>query len=67
MKFEVYGNKNKNKKENGGYRWRLVAGSGQVVARSAEEYVDKAHARRNAEVVAGVIKENAGKAEIVEV
>jgi uncharacterized protein YegP (UPF0339 family) len=47
----------------GSYRWRLVASNGQTVASSGESFASKANARRAAESV----KENAGKAAIVEV
>ena len=47
----------------GEYRWRLVASNGQTVASSGESFATKANARRAAENV----KENAGKADIVEV
>jgi hypothetical protein len=57
MKFEIYAD------QSGQYRWRLVATNGQTVASSGESFDSKANARRAAENV----KENAGKAEIVEV
>jgi uncharacterized protein YegP (UPF0339 family) len=57
MKFEVYAD------ASGSYRWRLVASNGQTVASSGESFASKANARRAAENV----KDNAGKAEIVEV
>jgi len=57
MKFEIYPDK---KDE---YRWRLVSSNGQTIASSGEAFASKANARRAAENV----KENAGKADIVEV
>ena len=57
MKFEIYAD------AGGHYRWRLVASNGQTVASSGESFASKANARRAAENV----KDNAGKAEIVEV
>ncbi len=57
MKFEIYADKG------GQYRWRLVASNGQTVASSGEAFASKANARRAAENV----KENAAKADIVEV
>jgi hypothetical protein len=57
MKFEIYAD------ASGSYRWRLVASNGQTVASSGESFASKANATRAAENV----KENAGKAEIVEV
>jgi uncharacterized protein YegP (UPF0339 family) len=57
MKFEIYGD------ASGSYRWRLVASNGQIVASSGESFASKANARRAAENV----KDNAAKAEIVEV
>ena len=57
MKFEIYAD------AGGNYRWRLVASNGQTVASSGESFASKANARRAAENV----KDNAGKAEIVEV
>ena len=57
MKFEIYAD------ASGSYRWRLVASNGQTVASSGESFASKANAVRAAENV----KENAGKAEIVEV
>ena len=57
MKFEIYAD------ASGSYRWRLVASNGQTAASSGESFASKANARRAAENV----KDNAGKAEIVEV
>ena len=54
-KFEVYESKN-------GYRWRLKAGNGEVVA-IGEEYTTKDGAKRGCEAVARA----AADAEIVEV
>ena len=56
MKFEIYAD------ASGRYRWRLVASNGQTVASSGESFASKANARRAAENV----RDNAGKAEIVE-
>jgi hypothetical protein len=56
-KFEIYpdaGDK---------YRWRLIASNGEKVAASGEPFDSKYNARRAAETV----RDNAGKAEIVEV
>ncbi len=57
MRFEIYAD------AGGSYRWRLVASNGQTVASSGESFASKANARRAAENV----KDNAAKAEIVEV
>jgi hypothetical protein len=57
MKFEIYVDRS------GEYRWRLAASNGQTIASSGESFASKANARRAAENV----KENAGKADIVEV
>ena len=57
MRFEIYPD------ASGSYRWRLIASNGQTVASSGESFASKANARRAAENV----KDNAGKAEIVEV
>ncbi|MGB3008940.1 MAG: DUF1508 domain-containing protein [Candidatus Saccharimonadales bacterium] len=54
-KFEVYPSKN-------GYRWRLKAGNGEVVA-TGEEYSSKSGAVKGCEAVARASAE----AEIVEV
>ena len=54
-KFEVYPSKN-------GYRWRLKAGKGEVVA-TGEEYASKDGAMRGCEAVARA----AADADIVEV
>lgn len=54
-KFEVYESKN-------GYRWRLKAGNGEVVA-IGEEYTTKDGAKRGCEAV----QRAASEAEIVEV
>lgn len=54
-KFEVYASKN-------GYRWRLKAGNGEVVA-TGEEYASKDGAVRGCEAVARA----AAEADIVEV
>ena len=53
-KFEIYKSKN-------GYRWRLKAGNGEVVA-TGEEYSSKDSAIKGCEAVARAAKE----AEIVE-
>ena len=53
-KFEIYESKN-------GYRWRLKAGNGEVVA-TGEEYDSKAGAKKGCESV----KRAAADAEIVE-
>jgi len=57
MKFEIYPDKQNE------YRWRLVSSNGQIIASSGESFASKANARRAAENV----KENAGKADIVEI
>ena len=57
MRFEIYSD------ASGSYRWRLVASNGQTVASSGESFASKANATRAAENV----KDNAAKAEIVEV
>jgi uncharacterized protein YegP (UPF0339 family) len=57
MKFEIYAD------AGGHYRWRLVASNGKTVASSGESFDSKSNAIRAAENV----KENAAKAEIVEV
>jgi len=57
MRFEIYAD------ASGSYRWRLVASNGQTVASSGESFDSKSNATRAAENV----KDNAGKAEIVEV
>ena len=57
MKFQIYAD------TTGKYRWRLVASNGQNIASSGESFDSKSNAKRAAENV----KENAGKAEIVEV
>lgn len=54
-KFEVYESKN-------GYRWRLKAGNGEVVA-TGEEYTTESGAKNGCEAV----KRAAAEAEIVEV
>jgi len=54
-KFEVYETKN-------GYRWRLKAGNGEVVA-TGEEYDSKAGAKKGCEAV----QRAAADADIVEV
>ena len=54
-KFEVFESKN-------GYRWRLKAGNGEVVA-TGEEYDTKAGAKKGCEAV----QRAAASAEIVEV
>jgi len=56
-KFEIYSDAGEK------YRWRLFASNGEKVASSGESFDSKYNARRAAENV----KENAGKAEIVEV
>ena len=53
MKFEVYAD------AAGKYRWRLIAGNGQIVASSGESFSDKSSATRAAQNV----KDNAGKAD----
>jgi len=57
MKFQIYAD------TAGKYRWRLVSSNGQTVASSGESFDSKSNARRAAENV----RDNAGKAEIVEV
>jgi uncharacterized protein YegP (UPF0339 family) len=57
MKFEVFENAAKE------YRWRLTDGNGEVVASSGVGYKAKA----DAEKAVASIKENAAKAELVEV
>ncbi|MDP9236055.1 MAG: DUF1508 domain-containing protein [Chloroflexota bacterium] len=57
MKFEIYAD------AAGKYRWRLVAGNGQTVGSSGEAFDSKPNAKRAAENV----RDNAGKATIVEV
>jgi len=57
MKFEIYADTVVK------YRWRLVSSNGQTVASSGESFDSKSNARRAAENV----RDNAGKAEIVEV
>ncbi len=54
-KFEIYQSKN-------GYRWRLKAGNGEVVA-TGEEYASKDGAMRGCEAV----QRAAAEADIVEV
>lgn len=56
MKFEIYAD------AAGKFRWRLVAGNGQNVASSGEAFDSKANAKRAAENV----RDNAGKATVVE-
>lgn len=56
MKFEIY------RDQGGSYRWRLVASNGQTVASSGESFASKANAERAAENV----RDNAGKATIVD-
>ena len=56
MKFEIYAD------AGGSYRWRLVSSNGQTVA-SGESFASKSNAQRAAENV----RDNAGKAMIVEV
>ena len=53
-KFEVYASKS-------GYRWRLKAGNGEIVA-TGEEYSNKSGARKGCEAV----KRAAADADIVE-
>ncbi len=55
-KFEIYPDKG------GEYRWRLIASNGQNVASSGEAFDSKSNAKRAAENV----RDNAGKADIVE-
>jgi uncharacterized protein YegP (UPF0339 family) len=57
MKFEIYAD------AGGHYRWRLVSSNGQTVASSGEAFASKSNALRAAENV----RDNAGKATIVEV
>jgi len=57
LKFEIYAD------QAGKYRWRLVASNGQIVAASGESFASKANAKTAAENV----RDNAGKATIVEV
>jgi uncharacterized protein YegP (UPF0339 family) len=57
MKFEIYPD------AGGKYRWRLIASNGQNIASSGESFDSKSNARRAAENV----RDNAGKADIVEV
>jgi uncharacterized protein YegP (UPF0339 family) len=57
MKFEIYAD------AGGQYRWRLVSSNGQTVATSGESFASKANATRAAEN----IRDNAGKADVVEV
>ncbi len=57
MKFEIYAD------AGGNYRWRLVSSNGQIVASSGEAFASKSNAQRAAENV----RDNAGKATIVEV
>jgi uncharacterized protein YegP (UPF0339 family) len=57
MKFEIYAD------AGGSYRWRLVSSNGQTIASSGESFASKANAVRAAENV----RDNAGKADIVEV
>ncbi len=57
MKFEIYAD------AGGNYRWRLVSSNGQIVASSGEAFASKSNALRAAENV----RDNAGKATIVEV
>lgn len=56
MKFEIYAD------AGGTYRWRLIASNGQNVASSGESFSSKANATRAAENV----RDNAGKAAIVD-
>jgi uncharacterized protein YegP (UPF0339 family) len=56
MKFEIY------QDSGGNYRWRLIASNGQNVASSGESFASKANATRAAENV----RDNAGKATIVD-
>ena len=57
MKFEIYAD------AGGNYRWRLVASNGQNIASSGESFDSKSNARRAAENV----RDNVGKADVVEV
>ena len=57
MKFEIYAD------AGGSYRWRLIASNGQNIASSGESFDSKSNARRAAENV----RDNAGKADVVEV
>lgn len=56
MKFELYPSKD-------GFRWRLVAKNGKIVADSGEAYVSAGNARRAAKMV----RKEIGSADIVEV
>lgn len=56
MKFEIYPSKD-------GFRWRLVAKNGKIVADSGEAYVSKGNAHRAVKVV----RKDIGSADIVEV
>lgn len=56
MKFELYPSKD-------GFRWRLVAKNGKIVADSDEAYVSMGNARRAAKAV----RKDMGSADIVEV
>lgn len=55
-KFEVYQSKS------GGYRWRLKAGNGEIVAMS-EDYTTKEHAKAGCESARRAAKE----AEVIEI
>ena len=55
-KFEVYQSKS------GGYRWRLKAGNGEIVAVS-EDYTTKEHAKAGCEAARRAARE----AEVIEV
>ena len=57
MKFEIYAD------ASGQYRWRLVAANNQIVASSGESFASKGNAKTAAENV----RDNAGKATVVEV
>jgi len=48
MKFEIYPAKD-------GYRWRLVAKNGEIIADSGEAYTRRPDARRAAKLVKGAV------------
>jgi len=56
MKFEIYAD------QGGNYRWRLVAANGQTIASSGESFASKSNAKAAAENV----RDNAGKATVVD-
>lgn len=57
LKFESYAD------DKGGFRWRLKAANGQVIASSSESYKTEADRDKSIEM----LKTNAAKAEVVEV